>query len=782
MTRVHGHLLITRRAWLVIVATLSFATSVEAIAEPDEQRTFVSVSLNGEPQTDTVVVLSGEDVWLRCDYLQAIAPQLSQGRQRTIAGRPHVALASLAPTVGFHFDAQTVTLALSVGADALGQTGAYGVGRERPSGLQRTRDNSFFLNYAATGRESGAASYAGELGISLRGSLLSGSVAVDGDRLLRGPTRATFDHEGQMIRTELGDTIANSGALGDALPIAGVSVSRHFDIDPYFVAQAPLTIRGSATSPSTADVYVNGQLVRRVAVAPGTFELTGVTASVGAGESHVVVRDAFGREQRFDSSFYQPMTVLEPGLHQFQYAIGVPRLEQLRQWSYSTSPVAMGQHRYGLGRRATVGGRFEASADVFVGGPAVALALPIGELEAEAGISQTAGATGHSGLLAYRYQARAFSAGIVGVGSDRDYVTVTSALVGRRTSRLSTQVFAGTAIGPLSLTTARVTSRDRAGNRLERIDMLSSLRLTGRTSLTITAARNRFGASRYEGFASVGVSLGRSTIANVTVNGGTKKGTNPGVTLQRSIERGPSYGYQVQWNAGEEGSRLAVATLQHQRGRLELRQDGFASGGASATLSGALVGVGGRVFATRPVNDAFTLVRIPDARGVRVYSSNQLMGRTNGHGDLIVPDVISYYGNDLAIDPTDLPLTISPLRDTARVAPSFRAGGVVIFGISTMTPVVGRVVIVSGSARIVPASGDLSVAGAPGTGSPIGNDGAFFFDGIEPGSAKLVGRFDGRTFTCAVRVPPVTTSLIRDLGLVSCMQNDDTSSPAVSPR
>lgn len=762
---------------------LSLATAVQATAPPpDEQRTFVSVSLNGEAQADTVVVLSGEDVWLPYEYLQAIGLQLPQGRQRTIEGRSHVALGSLAPSLTFHFDEQSITLALSASAEALGQTGVYAVGRQRPSGVQRARNSSFFVNYAATGRESGPATYAGELGISMRGALLSGSVAADGDRLLRGPTRATLDSEARLLRMEIGDTIASSGALGDGIDIAGISVARRFDIDPYFVAQAPLSVRGAATTPSTADVYVNGQLVRRVPVAPGTFELTGLTAPIGAGQTQVVVRDAFGREQRFQSSFYQPMTVLEPGLHQFRYTIGVPRLDHLRQWDYGDSPVATGEHRYGLGRRVTIGGRFEAARDLVAGGPAVALALPIGELEAEAAVSRIGGVTGRSALLAYRYQTRAFSAGIVGVGGDREYTTLASTIFDRRRNRLSTQTFAGTSLGPLGLTASHVTSRDWDGNRLERADLLGALRLTGRTTLTLNAARNRFGAPRYEGFASLSITLGRTTVANLTVHHDDVRGTSPGVTMQRSIERGPSYGYQMQWNADEERSGFAVATLQHQWGRIELRHDGFEQGGASATLSGAIVGVGGRLFATRPVNDAFALVRIPDRRGVRVYSSNQLMGRTNGNGDLVVPDVISYYGNSLAIDPADLPLTLNPLRDSALVAPSFRAGGVALFGVATTNPVVGRVVIVVRGATIVPASGDLFVVGAPGSRSPIGNDGGFFFDTLPAGPAKLIGRYKGRAFTCDVRVPAVDAALIRDLGLVRCVQDEDDSSPGVVPQ
>ena len=50
--------------------------------------------------------------------------------------------------------------------------------------------------------------------------------------------------------------------------------------------------------------------------------------------------------------------------------------------------------------------------------------------------------------------------------------------------------------------------------------------------------------------------------------------------------------------------------------------------------SGSIVGIGGRLFATRPVDQSFALVRVPGVPDVRAYLSNQEIGRTNGHGDL----------------------------------------------------------------------------------------------------------------------------------------------------
>lgn len=768
---------------LSLTATIAVGGALGAVhaAAPEEQRTFVSVALNGEPQADVMVVLVDRDVWIPLDYVHELALDVPTGRQRTIDGRVHVSLASLGPALTFRFDEAAVSLTLSVTADAIARRGVYALDRARPAGIQRSRNSSVFFNYAATAQQQTSGAYAGELGISLRGALLSGSVSSYGRQLLRGPLRATVDHESRLMRVEVGDTVATSGALGDGIDLAGVSVGRLFEIDPYYVSQAPLRVRGSAATPSTAEVYVNGQLVRRVAVAPGAFELTGLTAPIGAGRTEVVVRDAFGREQQFRSSFYQPLGLLQPGLHQFRYAIGVPRLDVTRQWDYGSDPVASGEHRYGLGSRMTLGGRFEASRSLQAGGPALAVALPIGELEAEASASRINGAVGLSGLFGYRYQARRFSLGVVGIGADRDYATLASTLFTRRRNRLATQAFAGAVLGRINLTATHITSRDWDDNRLERVDLIGGLRLADRLTLMITGSRNRFGGPRYEGFAALNFALGSKTMASLTAAQDSDRDVGPGVTLQRSLGRGPGYGYQVQWNERAGSARFAAATLQHAVGRLELRQNGFDSGGASATLSGAVVGVGGRLFATRPVTDAFALVRVPDTPRVRVYSSNQLIGRTNRRGDLIVPDIVSYYGNDVAIDPVDLPLMLNLARSNVLVAPSFRAGGLALFNVTTMNPVVGRVIIVIGpESTAVPAHADLYAAGGPGLRSPIGTDGAFFFDTLPPGPTKLVGRYRGRSFTCDVRVPPVTEALMRDLGLVRCVLEEDDSSPGVA--
>src|SRR5690606_16227856 len=79
-------------------------------------------------------------------------------------------------------------------------------------------------------------------------------------------------------------------------------------------------------------------------------------------------------------------------------------------------------------------------------------------------------------------------------------------------------------------------------------------------------------------------------------------------------------------------------------------------GGARLLLSGALVGIGGRAYATPPVDSGFALVRVPGVAGVPILREHLEVGRTDARGDLLVRDLIPYYANQIALDPSQVPL------------------------------------------------------------------------------------------------------------------------------
>ena len=72
-----------------------------------------------------------------------------------------------------------------------------------------------------------------------------------------------------------------AGGQSTGVFLAGLSVSREFSLDPYFIRTPLPRLSGAATGPSTLDVYVNGALVRSEAIAPGTFELKNLPVTEG---------------------------------------------------------------------------------------------------------------------------------------------------------------------------------------------------------------------------------------------------------------------------------------------------------------------------------------------------------------------------------------------------------------------------------------------------------------------------------------------------------------------
>ena len=103
-----------------------------------------------------------------------------------------------------------------------------------------------------------------ETGVSFHGNLLYASGSRDAQgRFTRGLTSYTVDDREHLTRWVVGDDFASAGTLGGALLLGGVGVSRNFELDPYFVRYPTFGLSGAVMTPSTADVYVNGAIVRR---------------------------------------------------------------------------------------------------------------------------------------------------------------------------------------------------------------------------------------------------------------------------------------------------------------------------------------------------------------------------------------------------------------------------------------------------------------------------------------------------------------------------------------
>src|SRR5207249_10944021 len=139
----------------------------------------------------------------------------------------------------------------------------------RPSGSDDRAAPSAFFNYGVTWRDFGRVDPFGEAGLSVAGSLLSSTFlrTRDGD-LARGLSSLTMDERQGLRRWVIGDSFAGAGGLGGSTFLGGLSVSRNYSLNPYFIRYPTFGLSGVVLTPSTVDVYENDVVLRRGVLLP----------------------------------------------------------------------------------------------------------------------------------------------------------------------------------------------------------------------------------------------------------------------------------------------------------------------------------------------------------------------------------------------------------------------------------------------------------------------------------------------------------------------------------
>jgi hypothetical protein len=198
------------------------------------------------------------------------------------------------------------------------------------------------------------------------------------------------DRRDTLVRTIVGDFGFATGSLGTAFIMGGLSYSKLYDIDPYFIRYPQQHLMGQLRTASDVDLYIDGQRVRTLHLPAGDFDLRNITQVTGYRNVDLVIRDAFGREQRVDTSYYSSERSLKAGLHEYSYNLGAVR-ENFGLESNDYGPMAFaGFHRYGVTDALTLGVRAEGKSGLFNAGPTATIVLgSAGLLNIAGAVSET---------------------------------------------------------------------------------------------------------------------------------------------------------------------------------------------------------------------------------------------------------------------------------------------------------------------------------------------------------------------------------------------------------
>jgi outer membrane usher protein len=760
-----------RGATKLLAILVIFAWLCPAFAQ--DERAFLSLFINEGQHGEIPVIIRGDDIVAPVADLEAAGLSGFAGKRETDHGREMVSLRSLAPGVTFAFEEKDLILRITAQASLFAPT-SLNLALPRPKDIEYHEDTSAFLNYSSTLNDFDGWTGFFEGGLSFKGGLLYSGLSATDSNLTRVLTNYTRDDRTDMRRYTFGDTFANSGALGGPALLGGISVAKNFSIDPYFIRYPTQQLSDILTTPSTVDVYRNGLLINRQQLAPGQFTLNNIPTQIGQGNTQVIVRDAVGNIQQINSPYYMSPQLLSQGLSDYSYGAGLLRSNLGgSSWQYGP-PALTAYHRYGLTEWLTVGGRLEAMRDMESGGPLLTVGLPLGEIDSAAALSRQSGSGGAAASLAYQYIGQRVSGGAsmqwvsphyttlnLKPSLDRPIVQALASLafdVGYRTN-IATQY-------------SYVRFRDTGTEHLA--SLTATLRLTENLNLIFTATRSLPGSTSLanEVFMALSYYFGRDTVG--TVSWSHIAGDQGTVSLQKPLPIGSGYGYLLQAQQGAQEQDNGFFQYQNDYDRYEAdytRVNGQNS--SLLSIAGGLVAIGGRLIPTRPVQDGFALVRVPGVADVPCDWSNQEMGTTDKGGDLLIPNLLPYYGNQLSILDSSIPMNYAVDADRRTVAVPYRGGALVEFPVHRIQQVTGTVTIDRSGTRIVPALGELTLKhGKQTSTSPLGRKGEFYFQDITAGTYSASVEYASGTCQFQVVVPESESSLLK-LGTVVCVAGSE---------
>lgn len=571
----------------------------------------------------------------------------------------------------------------------------------------------------------------------------------------------------RMITYRAGDAITGGLAWSRPIRIGGLQAQSNFALRPDLVTMPLPTLGGTAAVPSTVDVYVNNMRMFSQEVAAGPFSLSNVPLISGAGNAQLVVRDSSGAQTRTSIPFYASASLLAPDLMSWSLEAGFPRLSYGASTdSYVETPVASGTLRRGFFDWMTAETHLEGGSGIANGGLGVIFKTgTVGVASVAASASSSSTGNGFQAYLSY--EANVFGLNINAsaqraFGTYDDLASATARLQAATLDPVpsSYSLFGYLPSFNLALKSLPAIYLDaRPPRELDRITMGLPLPFDIRASLNVSLVHTKdysgnvsnivsgsytrslpynatffatvfrdFGTNRNTGFfAGLTFPLRDSVSVTASASGG-QGGTMASAEAMKPLNPTPnSLGWRVRDTEGSAPYREASVSYRASLATVEVgaRQDQNESQG-SLEIRGSIVAMGGGVFFSNWIDDAFAVVDA-GAPGIEVSHDNRSAGVSDSRGLLLVPTLRSYQKNKITIDPSNLPVDAEIETTREVVAPADRAGVLVKFAVRS-DATAALVVFVGRDGNFVPAG----AAGRLENGNEfvVGYDGQAFIKGL----------------------------------------------------
>lgn len=595
-------------------------------------------------------------------------------------------------------------------------------------------------------------------------------------KLVRLNTSWTLDQPEKIARWRFGDAITGSTYWSGASRFAGIQYATNFNTQPNLVTFPLPGYQGEAAIPSTVDVFVNSVLNQQQIVNNGPYIFNNIPVISGAGTVNVVTQDLLGRSKVASFSYYASPQLLQPNLVDFSYEAGFVRDNYGVNSNDYGRFLAVGTYQRGITNNLTLGGHAEVLFDQQT------LGFSANYLLNNYGVATLALAGGHNnsgggGLLGLGFIRQGPK---LSYGFNTSLTTLNYIQLGTQPNTsppsVVNQLFLGYSLenyGSLSTSFTMVNSRNF--NQANGISNTPTARL-----LTASYTHNLF--------KNISLSLGfvgdlrnsqtNQAFLNLVFAPDVNHYVNNATTWQnhqvqdvlqfaKPVPLGKGYGYNIL--ASNNSNRYAGAdlTLQNEIGAYTARV-GQGRGQADYELdaSGSAIYFAGNGFLARKLTQSFALVKVPDFPGVDVYYENQLMGKTDRNGNLLITELLPYQENSVEIEPTTLPLDTQIDVTQEKVIPYLHSGVLAEFSVKHLQGV--ELHLKTPSGNYAPPGAELTLTNDQSCESyPVGYDGEVYIPEVKDHLLEGSVNWENHVYYFSKRLPNTNDPII-ELGDVQC--------------
>ncbi|MFT7246566.1 MAG: outer membrane usher protein [Candidatus Azotimanducaceae bacterium] len=670
--------------YLILVVSLLCASTVRA-AEPVPA--IVEIHVNGVDEGPHFISIDGSNLLLEHGVV------LATGLEQLLSDDSGINLADHLDQLEFTLDEARGLLEIKINPELLASQ-TLNVAAARTLEGTALADPIGFINFnLTTNQSSKLTDIPLELGINLNGWFFSSQQVVDQKgRWTRSRSQLIYDQADKLQRWTIGDFQANAAGAGGA-SLAGVNLASNFGMKPWLRTTPGLSMEGVLETTSEVELFIDGVSVSRQTLPPGPLNLEHPGMS-GQSEVVLVITDAFGEVQRIEQDFNVSDSLLTPGLHDYEWGIGVPSNTTPEGINYSGPLTLAGHSRYGWSPNLTLGiaaninansTNVAGSASLTLGAFSTAqLNLAYRKNEDRSGYRWSMDLSSRLGSFPMQVNVSGEEAGY-GSGSTQSFFQSQSQ-AWRASLSTSLQL---PWVGQISPRFKRSKAQD--GSVLDELSFGWALALPLNIRLSTRASLKQEDRGPIEHRVSLrartSLSERMQASSSLTLDNGA-----PQFSLNLQYKLGDRSSMQVRSNKSDQTTSLESSIRHNTKlGDVQARwREQGENQQYSASWQGSVVATSGGLHLGAPIHGGLAVVSVEGISGARVHLDRQFIGQTNRNGQLVVPNLRAFNDNLLRVEVDELPMGYSIDRASQTVVPPYKGGGSVAFKVVKLQAVEGR--------------------------------------------------------------------------------------------